>query len=796
MPSNDVFTRNDDGDLAVRTVSAIESSTVVNPNDVYTRDTDGNLCIRTVGGGDSHNKGYFATPEALRTAYPTAEAGDFAIVESTDTVWVWDSDTSAWKDSDQKGQVTSVNNQTGDVTLTASDVGALASGDNVSSLVNDAGYLTQHQSIKTVNNTSLVGTGNVDVQETLVSGTNIKTINDTSVLGSGNIAVQETLVSGTNIKTINNQSVLGSGNLTVGGGGINWTAHFDKLADNQYYIHAAFCTNQRLPVGNYEMYIKRRRTTNGVLQTGWYIYKVLFRIYDDGYGNIYCDGSLNPVLDGDMTIRESDPMVNLYNDDMPWMLNLHRGLDPNYEYDYFVGGVINDVYCDWGLSQTAVDNFIMCSNIVNTDTKVEYPVTIKIDYNDSDNTYPGSDYSDIGSMWVDKPVTVPKVDSMFEGGYSFNNTNPAALVDGIYNAFNVDNPNYNPYNTYGFNIAMGTRDKNSVYDADVYFSLLGAYYKINKATGIFADTIICSNNSEPYNTFIKFNYPANTNESGYVCVASLSNKQFIGKTYPINMMSDDNGLTEYARLNVGSTVKPETIDKIEQYTGTTDANYTNGYFYKACGTLVNVPTTLDFLNTPTGTTISIADVDNFLTAFATTIGWDDVNNLKAYITEYGYTNFSFVCQDGVLASFEWSGGGGTITDNNLLGYFTLITDQTTGEFNFTGDCQITDAYKEVQNGYWERVDVQPTPTASDIGAVTQTTTTVTLASSDWSSHTQTKTVSGVTATNTVIVAPVATSASDYAEAEILCTAQGTNSLTFTCTTDPTNNVSINVVILN
>ena len=52
-------------------------------------------------------------------------------------------------------------------------------------------------------------------QATLVSGTNIKTVNSTSLLGSGNVAVQPTLVSGTNIKTINNSSILGSGNLTI-----------------------------------------------------------------------------------------------------------------------------------------------------------------------------------------------------------------------------------------------------------------------------------------------------------------------------------------------------------------------------------------------------------------------------------------------------------------------------------------------------------------------------------------------------------------------------------------------------
>ena len=52
-------------------------------------------------------------------------------------------------------------------------------------------------------------------QDLLFSGTNIKTVNSTSVLGSGDIAVQPTLVSGTNIKTINGSSVLGSGDLTI-----------------------------------------------------------------------------------------------------------------------------------------------------------------------------------------------------------------------------------------------------------------------------------------------------------------------------------------------------------------------------------------------------------------------------------------------------------------------------------------------------------------------------------------------------------------------------------------------------
>jgi len=74
------------------------------------------------GGGDQHNLGWYATESALTTAHATATDGDWAIVGATDTVWVWDTDTSAWVDTDTKGQVTSVNGQTGAVTIGANDV--------------------------------------------------------------------------------------------------------------------------------------------------------------------------------------------------------------------------------------------------------------------------------------------------------------------------------------------------------------------------------------------------------------------------------------------------------------------------------------------------------------------------------------------------------------------------------------------------------------------------------------------------------------------------------------------------
>lgn len=50
-------------------------------------------------------------------------------------------------------------------------------------------------------------------QAALVSGTNIKTVNSTTLLGSGDLAVQATLVSGSNIKTVGGISLVGAGNV-------------------------------------------------------------------------------------------------------------------------------------------------------------------------------------------------------------------------------------------------------------------------------------------------------------------------------------------------------------------------------------------------------------------------------------------------------------------------------------------------------------------------------------------------------------------------------------------------------
>ena len=102
------------------------------------------------------------------------------------------------------------------------------------------------------------------------------------------------------------------------------------------------------------------------------------------------------------------------------------------------------------------------------------------------------------------------------------------------------------------------------------------------------------------------------------------------------------------------------------------------------------------------------------------------------------------------------------------------------------------------------VEVDSEPTTANgvankayVDSKSPTSVTITLTTSGWSSNTQTVTVSGVSATETaqlITPTPAIASQSAYYEAGIMCTGQAANSLTFTCQTVPTSNLTVYVVI--
>lgn len=80
--------------------------------------------------------------------------------------------------------------------------------------------------------------------------------------------------------------------------------------------------------------------------------------------------------------------------------------------------------------------------------------------------------------------------------------------------------------------------------------------------------------------------------------------------------------------------------------------------------------------------------------------------------------------------------------------------------------------------------------------LTKVNSTITIAVADWNGGTTvTKTVTGMTTTGVVLVSPDPTDQSAYTSAGIICTAQAADSLTFTCSTTPSADIDVNVVML-
>lgn len=81
-------------------------------------------------------------------------------------------------------------------------------------------------------------------------------------------------------------------------------------------------------------------------------------------------------------------------------------------------------------------------------------------------------------------------------------------------------------------------------------------------------------------------------------------------------------------------------------------------------------------------------------------------------------------------------------------------------------------------------------------ATKHSTATASLAVASWSNKQITVSVSGVTASNTVIVSPAPASVEAWGKAGVYCSAQASGTLTFKCSTTPTAALTANIVILN
>ena len=115
-----------------------------------------------------------------------------------------------------------------------------------SELENDSGFLTEHQPLKTINNESIVGTGNITI-EGFSGDYNDLTNKPTIPTKTSELTNDSGFLTEQTLKTINGESIVGEGNIEIGGGsGRNvWygnQAQFDAIPDSEldqetdYYI--------------------------------------------------------------------------------------------------------------------------------------------------------------------------------------------------------------------------------------------------------------------------------------------------------------------------------------------------------------------------------------------------------------------------------------------------------------------------------------------------------------------------------------------------------------------------------
>jgi hypothetical protein len=180
-------------------------------------------------------------------------------------------------------------------------------------------------------------------QATLVSGTSIKTVNSTSLLGSGDVAVQPTLVSGTNIKTVNGNSLLGSGDVTINGNpktltsmvGSNLTGTANQISASYRIAGGTIATNNSIYIRNLltktagstastaRMYINTSNSltgatllaTAGSMTTTTYIQRFERNFYFDGT-NLYVYNPSNAIstdlTSGTLTSVAFNPAIDYF----------------------------------------------------------------------------------------------------------------------------------------------------------------------------------------------------------------------------------------------------------------------------------------------------------------------------------------------------------------------------------------------------------------------------------------------------------------------------------------------------
>ena len=184
-------------------------------------------------------------------------------------------------------------------------------------------------------------------------------------------------------------------------------------------------------------------------------------------------------------------------------------------------------------------------------------------------------------------------------------------------------------------------------------------------------------------------------------------------------------------------------------------------------------------DTGTAATVSVAPTYRYAYSATQTTPSTWYSTVSAAATAYGDTQGAYLYTRTTYG----------FNDGTTVTQYSIAYQGTNG----TGIGTVTAA--SYNGTIYNSVDASGTLALSNIQAQ-HSAASIAIAISDWNNNTCTKTATGVTSSNTVIISPDPSSFSAYASSQIRATAQGTNSLTFTCTSTPSEAVTVNILIMD
>lgn len=477
-------------------------------------------------------------------------------------------------------------------------------------------------------------------------------------------------------------------NVQPGGGGgdtsIDWKTSVDLPStynSGMWYCAPAFVVSGGLPDGTYEMYYQvktRSNTFERSAPAGVATFKIVVRLY---YENDWPTmvGTIAPVINGEWWPSNNYVISsqNLYN-------VFHLDQNNNFIVD---GKNYLPFISDLGdYGNMYVPDCFRLSAIKNVDTGDEYIATGTAP--DGNFPYYGRDYGGtlaMSNLQQQQDIPVYYLSAVL----SFSDNDQWINVGNF-----IPTPGHTAScSEFDASLESSNGGKWHIISENTYNSY---HITVLEAAGDLANAQIGYDYNG--NIFLYLNTPAGSSGTINMTISVKGASQAAWYTWA----SQPSGFTLFALSTVGADITPNNYGAVLQYTGTTNVNYTNGYFYKANGTPTIVQASIDCNEISSYGNIITCDVDRLISEIATYTGWDTeyVKLRLSSVSEWqcvqntGYLYWnqwgSFGENPSMLSCFSFTGGTQTEYDTiqwvttNYLPTHTVIT-----------------------NPSWDRVDVQP-----------------------------------------------------------------------------------------